>query len=390
MISTKSKYPHMKYRTIASFFLFCLNLFSSLSAQSIKDKLEKELALLPHPQSISDFSLIPSLSSMNQDSTLVCWSFATSSFIESEMMRLGREPVRLSVMYPVYYDFVEKAKRYIQSHGASRFGPGDLFSGVLDIMRQYGSVPAEAYEGIKSAQTIYDHNALYAELDSLMNRVKIIGDWKEEPILAKVTAILNAHLGVPPNTFGYKGKEYSPLTFAAEFVRLPFDDYLTVTSFQYTPFNQFTELKVPDNWKDNKRYFNVPLDVYYRSLKNALAHGYSAAIDMDNSESSYRITKKYAFVPVYETPRDSITQLLREQHFRSGATTDDHLMHLVAYKARGTQEWFLAKDSWRTAWEGANHGYFFLHESYIKLKVLAYLVHRNGVPEITALLPSKP
>jgi len=147
---------------------------------------------------------------------------------------------------------------------------------------------------------------------------------------------------------------------------------------------------VPDNWKQNNRYFNVPLDVFYRSLRDAVMRGFSAAIDMDNSEASYRITKQYAFVPIFEVPKDSITQRTRELQFQSGATSDDHLMHLIAYQAWGMQDWFLAKDSWRTAWEGANHGYFFFHESYIKLKVLAYLVHREGIPEITALLPAAP
>ena len=389
-MNTEPGYAIVKYRKIVSLLLLCTSLESLLFSQSVKDKLEQALHLLPHPQSVSDFSPIPHLSSMNQDSTLACWSFATSSFIESEMKRLGREPVRLSVMFPVYYVFVEKARRFVQSHGISRFSPGDLFSGVLDIMQQYGSVPAEAYEGIKSAQTMYNHNALYAELDSVMNRVKLIGDWKEEPILAEVTALLNARLGVPPQKFSYKGKEYSPKTFAADIVRLPLDKYLMVTSFQSAPFNEFTELKVPDNWKQNNRYFNVPLDVFYRSLRDAVMRGFSAAIDMDNSEASYRITKQYAFVPIFEVPKDSITQRTRELQFQSGATSDDHLMHLIAYQAWGMQDWFLAKDSWRTAWEGANHGYFFFHESYIKLKVLAYLVHREGIPEITALLPAAP
>jgi Aminopeptidase C len=358
---------------------------SSLCAQSIKEKLETALGSLPHPQSVEEFTSIPHLSSMHQDSTLVCWSFATSSFIESEMKRLGREPVRLSVMFPVYYGFVEKAKRFVQSHGESRFNPGDLFSGVIDMIQQYGAVPAEAYEGIQSKHTVFNHNALYAELDSVMNRAKFIGDWNGELILANVRTILDTHLGSPPEKFIYNGKEYSPCTFYSDVVCLPFDEYLTVTSFLYAPFNQFIELKVPDNWKHHTNYFNVPLDLFYCSLKDAVTGEYSVAIDMDNSEPSYRMTKQYAFIPEFDISKDSLTQYKREALFQSGATTDDHLMHIVSYKIFGSEEWYLAKDSWRTAWEGHNYGYFFLHESYIKLKVLAFFVHRDGVPGITKL-----
>jgi bleomycin hydrolase len=227
-------------------FLSCVLLGFSLNAQSLKEKLETALGSMPHPQSVEEFSSIPHLSPMHQDSTLVCWSFATSSFLESEMKRLGRESVRLSVMFPVYYGFVEKAKRFVQSHGESRFNPGDLFSGVIDILQQYGAVPAEAYEGIQSEHTIFNHNTLYAELDSIMNRAKCIGDWNGALILANVKTILNTHLGPPPEKFIYNGKEYSPCTFYSDVVRLPFDEYLTVTSFLYAPFNQFIELKVPD------------------------------------------------------------------------------------------------------------------------------------------------
>jgi bleomycin hydrolase len=101
------------------------------------------------------------------------------------------------------------------------------------------------------------------------------------------------------------------------------------------------------------------------------------------------MTKRFAFIPEFDVPRDSITQAKREEQFLSGATTDDHVMHIVSYWKFENQDWFLVKDSWRTAWEGANYGYFFFHESYVKLKVLAYLVHCNGVPEITRLLPSQ-
>ena len=55
-------------------------------------------------------------------------------------------------------------------------------------------------------------------------------------------------------------------------------------------------------------------------------------------------------------------------------------MHIVDYKAFDDEDWFLVKDSWRTAWEpGSTRGYMFFHSSYVKLKVLAYMVHKDGV-----------
>ncbi len=274
----------------------------------------------------------------------------------------------------------------MEKQGDSRFSPGDLFAGVLDIVRQYGAMPAAAYEGVKGPQTVYNHAALYRELDQLMRSVKQRQDWDEARVSGLVLAILDRYLGRPPATFTWNGTHYTPRSFADEVVRLPWDQYLLVTSFTYAPFGRFVPLNVPDNWKHNANFFNVPLDRFESSLRSAVGHGYTAAIDADISEPSYEQTKQYAFIPVTDIAADSLTQEMRERLFDSGATTDDHLMHVVSYRAFDGQDWYLVKDSWRTAWEGPNQGYMFVHSSYVRMKVLAYLVHRDAVPEIARMI----
>jgi bleomycin hydrolase len=378
----------MKPRMIVLASLLALFL-SGLTAQSIQQKLNAFIATKPRPQRVEDFSPIPHLSPLNQDTTLICWSFSTSSFIESEMQRLRMEPVRLSVLYPVYYVFVEKAKRYVRTTGQSRFAPGDLFSGVLDIMKEYGSIPAAAYGGEKEKGVVYNHNALYSELDRYMKSIRATSDWNEERVLTGVKEILNRHLGQPPETFLYKGKSYTPKSFLDQVVKLPWNEYVIVTSFQYAPFYKFTELRVPDNWKHNGNYFNVPLDVFYSSLREAVSGGYSAAVDADISEPSYELTKDVAVIPDFDIPSGAISQEAREFRYENGSTTDDHLVQFVSFKKFDGEDWFLVKDSWRTAWEGNHRGYFFFHESYVKLKALAFLVHRDGVPSIKKMLTEK-
>lgn len=353
------------------------------SAQSLEEALQDAIAKLPRPEAVSDFEPVRHLSPLNQDSTLICWSFSTSSFLESEMERLGMEPVRLSVVYPVYYAFVEKAKRFIKTRGASRFAAGDLFTGVLDIYREYGAIPAESYGNKVEGTNAFNHNTLYRELSRLMDRVKKEGLWNEKNVVPQVRRILDRHLGAPPHRFTWKGKSYNPQSFLKDLVKLPWDSYVLVTSFQYAPFGEMTEFKVPDNWRRNDRYMNVPLEVFYNSMKDALQAGYSLALDADISEPSYERTKRYAFIPLYDIPPHAITQEAREFRFVSGATTDDHLVHAVDYRSFEGEDWFLVKDSWRTAWEpGSPRGYMFFHGSYMKLKVLAYLVHKDAVPGV--------
>ncbi len=352
-------------------------------AQSLEEYLQKTVEAIPHPTSPDDFRPVRHLPPLNQDSTLICWSFSTNSLLESEMERLGRAPVRLSVIYPVYHVFIEKARRYIQTRGTSRFSPGDLFSGVVDVIREHGIVPADVYGGKGEGKAMYNHNALYTELSRLMARVKEEKLWNEKNVLPQVRRILDRHLGKPPARFTWQDTSYTPQTFLEKVVALPWDEYIYVTSFQYAPFYDFVELKVPDNWNRRESYYNVPLDLFYNSLKDALQAGYSVAIDADISEPSYERTKRYGLIPDYDIPPDAITQEAREFRFNTGATTDDHLMHIVDYKVFNDEDWFLVKDSWRTAWDpGSTRGYMFFHSSYVKLKVLAYMVHKDGVPGI--------
>ncbi len=353
-------------------------------AQSIDEELAAFIASKAHPESVSDFKALPHLSSLNQDTTLICWSFATSSFIESEMKRLGMEPVRLSVVYPMYCVFLEKAKRFVETKGSSRLSPGDLFSGVLDIVAKYGTMPAASFEGMKETGTVYSHSRMYDEISALMRKVKKEGAWDETAVLARVKEILRAYVGEPPVEFVFRGTKHTPRSFADAIVRLPWNEYLLVTSFRYAPFDRFIELNVPDNWGRQSNYFNVPLDEFYEAMKSGVEKGYSVAFDADISEPSYERTKRYAIIPPSDVHEDSIDQNTREVRFKDERTTDDHLMHIVAYKRFGNEDWFLVKDSWRTAFEGSNGGYMFFHESYMKLKALAFLVHRNAVPAIAA------
>ena len=352
----------------------------------MQQRLAEALDKTPHPNSVTNFQSAASLPCLNQGKTPACWSFATCSFLESEMARLKLPSVRLSVMYPVYYAYLEKARRYVQTKGASRFSPGDLFTGLPDACREYGAMPASVYDKT-SAAGVFDQTRLYPELEECMHDLKAHAQWDEARVLSRVKVILNRHLGEPPKTFSYQGNTYTPKSFVAEVVRLPWADYLMLTSFESAPFNTFTELKVPDNWRHNTNFFNVPLPVFYDAIKGALRSGFSAAIDIDTSEPSYETTGRYCFIPDFDIPVAQITQVARELRFLNGATSDDHAIHLIGCTSVGGEDWFLAKDSWKVAWRDGNQGSLFLHSSYVKLKVLAYLVHRDGVQQVRAFAP---
>ncbi len=356
--------------------ILSLTMIHALFAQKTRDWAEEEAAnmVMPAPE---NFEALPHLSPFNQDTTSSCWSFSTLSFLETEMTRQGVEPVRLAVMYPVYWGFVEKAARYIETRGASHFGPGDLFTGVLNTIEKYGIVPQQVFPGRSGSS--YNHERLYAALDKYLAEIKKINNWDKEEGVEKITEILDHYLGRPPTRFEYKGQSYTPLSFMRDYCHIRPEDYRMYTSFSYAPFGEEVLLDVPDNWARIARYRNLPLDEFYGNLIRALRSGYSAAIDADVSEPGRVPDRDICFIPSFDLPQQAIDQRAREFRFENGSTTDDHLMHIVAYSRYKGVDWFLVKDSWRNAWEGRFAGYYMMRGDYVKLKVLAYVLHKEAL-----------
>lgn len=363
-------------------FLVCLVLTGFSQSTLLEDEAIKHLSKLNKPVSISGFKVPFHFPPHNQDTTNACWSFATTSFLESEMKRLNLEPVKLAMMYAVYFSFAEKARYFIETKGSSRFAGGDLFTGVLETVQKYGMVPYATYERDARGCKTFNHRLLEKELSELMQQMKTLNLWDEELAVVKVRQILDQHLGVPPETFEYAGEVYTPLSFKNKILQLPWEDYIILTSFAYAPFYQHIKLNVPDNWAGRESYYNLPLDVFYKSFIQSLESGYTVAFDSDTGEPGRMGIEDAVFLPQYDLPGKYINQAAREFRFNNGSTTDDHLMHALAYKKISGQGWFLIKDSWRTAWLGKEQGYYYFHGDYLKLKMLAFLVHKDALPKI--------
>jgi bleomycin hydrolase len=101
--------------------------------------------LNPEIEGYKIIKLIESSPIKDQQLTGLCWSFATTSFIETEAIRLGKSPVVLSPMFFVTPTFIDKAEKYIRMNGKSYFSPGDLTFSVLSAYTKYGAIPQIAY-----------------------------------------------------------------------------------------------------------------------------------------------------------------------------------------------------------------------------------------------------
>ncbi|RLD36474.1 MAG: peptidase C1, partial [Bacteroidetes bacterium] len=82
---------------------------------------------------------------ISQGNTGTCWCFSTISMYESEVKRLTGQEIKLSEIYIVYWEYVEKARGFIQKRGNSNFAEGSEGNAVARIMNTHGLVPWDVY-----------------------------------------------------------------------------------------------------------------------------------------------------------------------------------------------------------------------------------------------------
>jgi bleomycin hydrolase len=315
----------------------------------------------------------------NQCKTGTCWSFATTSFIESEIIRKGNKAVDLSEMYNVRLTYPKKAESYVRFQGKQQFGPGGLSHDVLAIIEEYGIVPETAYSGFVNGSTEYDHSTLDEKLLAVVNDAvqSPTGGYQEN-----VNSMLDGEIGVVPAEFKYNGAAYTPASFR-DAMKINAKEYVCLTSFAHHPFYSSFVLEVPDNWA-KRAYYNLPLDEFQRAADFAIGKGYTIAWDADVSEKTFDATKGFAYVEVFQN-EPKIDQAKRQEAFDSFETTDDHLMHITGTgKDDKGNAYYIVKNSWGT--EGlANGGFQYISSSYFRYKTVCMIVHKDAIPKEIAV-----
>ncbi len=320
---------------------------------------------------------------VSQGNTGTCWDYSTTSMYESEMFRLTGKKVKISEMYTAYWEYVEKARRYIQQRGKSNFGEGSEANAVARIWEKYGAVPNSVYTGLPEGRKYHSHEAMFNEMNAFLEGLKVSNNWNEEAGLSTIKAILNHYIGVPPTDFQYEGKNYSPASFLKEYMMINTSDYVDIMSLMEQPYWQKAEYKVPDNWWHSKEYYNVPLDVFMEIWNYAIENGYTTAVGGDVSEAGINRNTNCAMIPDFDIPYNAINESARQFRFSNNTTTDDHGMHCVGYyKAKDGKMWYLVKDSSsgsRNVGEADKRfGYYFFRDDYAKLKMMNITVHKDA------------
>jgi bleomycin hydrolase len=347
-----------------------------------KTILTLDFSKFQRPKSIEEFKPVFHFPPLKQDTTGTCWSFSTISFLETELKRLGKGEIKLSEIFVAYNEYIEKCRRFIKERGNSIVDEGSEQNAVLRGIKKYGIVRESDYSGLLPGRTSHNHFPLLNEIKSYLDYIKKNNLWDEEKSLNYIKDILNKYLGEPPKTINVEGKYHTSLEYQEKILQIPVDDYIDFMSTKSLPFYTKGEHKVPDNWWHCTKYHNIPIDEFFKSIKDAISQGYTVVIAGDISEPGLNSEEDIAIIPSLDCPEENINQDSREFRFYNKTSTDDHGVHVIGYEKIGKNYWFLMKDSWKTGWLGNFNGYIFMRDDYIKMKMLSFLVHKDAVKEI--------
>ena len=116
----------MKKTILVSSMLFALAMSATIQAQDTEKKESEEGFVF------TTVKENPITSVKNQNRAGTCWCYSSYSFLESELLRMGKGEYDLSEMFTVYNTYLDRADAAVRTHGDVSFSQGGSFYDRLD------------------------------------------------------------------------------------------------------------------------------------------------------------------------------------------------------------------------------------------------------------------
>lgn len=362
-----------------------------------------QMGIMNSDLKFKDITDIKVTSVKDQAASGTCWCFSGLSFLEAELIRMGKGKVDLSEMWLVKKSWHEKAVDYIRYHKNMSFSQGGESNDVIDMIALYGLVPENLFKGLNYGEKRHRHGEMEVVLKNMLDGVaanknkQLSTAW-----LRAVDNVLDEYMGKDITTFEVDGKTYTPQSYRDELGIVP-EDYIEIGSFTHHPFYSKFVFELPDNWS-NGTIYNVPLDEFIEVLDRCLENGYTALWGSDVSEFGFRSREGYAILPPKKKEEMSdaeinkwekekkkknfdtyaiigekeVTQESRQKDFDNYLTQDDHGMHITGIaKDQHGRKFYKVKNSWGKY--NKYDGYFYASEAFVKAKSMSIMIHKDAI-----------
>ena len=359
---------------------------------------------------------VPTKGITNQKQSGRCWLFTGLNVLRAAAIRkhdLGE--FQFSQNYLFFYDQLEKANLFLQGVIDTRslpmddrkvdwlfqnpIGDGGQFTEVANLVTKYGLVPAEVMP-----ETLHSENtrALSTQLKTLLRQDGLrLRESKSKDLSAEKTAmlkdiyhILALCLGVPPTGFSWKGKDWTPLEFARNYVSGNLEeDYVMIMNDPARPYGKVYEIDYDRHVYDGQNwlYVNLPVErikeLAIASIKGGDAMYFSCDVGkfLDRKRGTLDLRNFD-----YESLLGVQFTMDKRERVLTHASGSSHAMTLVAVDIKdGKPQKWMVENSWGK--DSGYKGFLLMTDEWFDAYMFRLVVDRRYVPaDILSMLRQKP
>ena len=360
----------------------------------------------------------------DQKSSGRCWLFTGLNVLRaaaSDKYDLG--DFRFSQNYNFFYDQLEKANLFLQAVIDTRDKPfedrevdwlfanpisdGGTFTGVANLVMKYGVVPADVMTESLSANNT---SAMATQMKTLLRRCGL--KLRETPagvkakdvpaylqkqkveMLKDVYHVLALCLGVPPTSFEWKGKTYTPQQFYKELLGYDLEgNYVMLMNDPMREYGKVYEIQYDRHLYDGQNwvYVNLPIErikeMAIASIKANKAMYFSCDVGkfLDRTRGLADLNNFD-----YESLLGVDLSMDKRERVMTHASGSSHAMTLIAVDLKdGVPQKWMVENSW-----GASSGYqgnIIMTDEWFNEYMFRLVVEKQFVPaDVMKMLEQKP
>lgn len=360
----------------------------------------------------------------DQKSSGRCWLFTGLNVLRAPVNeKFGTDDFQFSQTYSFFWDQLEKANLFLQAVIDTRdkaiddrevdwlfsnpISDGGTFTGVANLVMKYGVVPSEV---MPESFIANNTSAMRTQIATLLRqdglklretpagvKAKDLPAWlqKEKVAMLKdIYRILCLCYGVPPTSFEWKGKTYTPVEFYKELLGYDLEhNYVMLMNDPCREYGKVYEIQYDRHLYDGQNwlYVNLPIERIKEMAIASIKAGKAMYFSCDVAKF---LDRKRGVADLKNFDYDSILGVRftmdKKQRVSTHASGSSHAMTLVAVDLKeGVPQKWMVENSW-----GATSGYqgqIIMTDEWFNEYMFRLVVEKQFVPaDVLKMLDQKP